>query len=303
MVAGQSRCARLEITFFRLLYHKPHFSFLCMALEEGTRIIFIELYTRTSKIGYVIAFNGSQGWTSWSRKLKVQLQFRSWTRAKGKHERIIAAKCSGTATTRARYRTIARQILGTVNNSVTMGGPLRYVRSDVHRCKVVAPRYYIVYPRGWLFLKHTQDGTDSTPKNCYVRARTIRVRKSWKKKDAYFSGGTIESKARSKLGSKKGKLASCKLGSSVASSRDIELPRRPSVWRIQLSGTTARSLALIPKFVFQSKGILRVFVLRSSPRRGGRRFTMILIAISRRGRRQIDRDKSLIKSNFIFTID
>lgn len=182
MVAGQSRCARLEITFFRLLYHKPHFSFLCMALEEGTRIIFIELYTRTSKIGYVIAFNGSQGWTSWSRKLKVQLQFRSWTRAKGKHERIIAAKCSGTATTRARYRTIARQILGTVNNSVTMGGPLRYVRSDVHRCKVVAPRYYIVYPRGWLFLKHTQDGTDSTPKNCYVRARTIRVRKSWKKK-------------------------------------------------------------------------------------------------------------------------
>lgn len=153
MVAGQSRCARLEITFFRLLYHKPHFSFLCMALEEGARIIFIELYTCTLKIGYVTAFNSLQGWTSWLRKLKVQLQFRSWTRAKGKHERIIAAKCSGTATTRARYRTIARQILGTVNNSVTMGGPLRYVRSDVHRCKVVAPRCYVVYPRGWLFLK------------------------------------------------------------------------------------------------------------------------------------------------------
>lgn len=182
MVAGQSRCARLEITFSRLLYHKRHFSFLCMALEEGARIIFIELYTCTLKIGYVIAFNRLQGRTSWSGKLKVQLQFRSWTRAKGKHERIIAAKCSGTATTRARYRTIARQILGTVNNSVTMGGPSRYVRSDVHRCKVVAPRCYIVYPRGWLFGKHTQDGTDSTLKNRYVRVRTIRVRKSRRKK-------------------------------------------------------------------------------------------------------------------------
>lgn len=85
------------------------------------------------------------------------------------------------------------------------------------------------------------------------------------------------------------KLAKRKAGH--ASLRDIELPRRSFVWRIQLSGATARSLALIPKFVFQSKGILRGIRAEVIAAARGPRFTIIPIAISKQARRTIDRNK------------
>ena len=128
------------------------------------------------------------------------------------------------------------------------------------------------------------------------------LKESWEKTDNVFRVTSEQSVARGHVVQRKIKLAERKTGH--ASLRDIELPRRSFVWRIQLSGTTARSLALIPKFVFQSKGILRGIRAEVIAAARGPRFTIIPTAISKQARRKIDRNK--LFSNKVepyFTID